>query len=75
MNSVGGQVRSEIAIAGGEVRVDIKVVGSLAFGDDGKPRVDLGDSMVGDLGRSGRENRLEDDLGLGVPLAELSKGL
>lgn len=55
--------------------MDIEVVGSLAFGDDGKPCVDLGDPIVGDLGRSGGENRLEDDLGLGVSLAELFEGL
>ena len=55
--------------------MDVEVVGSLTFGDDGKPCVDLGDSIVGNLGRSGGENGLEDDLGLGMSLAELSKGL
>ena len=75
VNTVGGQVRSQIAITGGEVRVDVEIVGSLTFGNDGKPAVKRLDTIVGDLGRSGGENRLEDDLGLGMSLAELLEGL
>ncbi len=75
MNAVGGEVRSQIAITGGEVRVDVEIVGSLTFGNDGKPAVQRLDAIVGDLGRSGGENRLEDDLGLGVLLAKLLEGL
>ena len=55
--------------------MDVEVVGSLTFGDDGKPGVNLSDAIVGDLGRSGGEDGLEDDLGIGVALAELLEGL
>ena len=75
VNAVGGQIRSQISITGGEVRVDVEIVGSLAFGNDGKPDVKRLDPIVGDLGRSGGENGLKDDLGGGVSLAELLEGL
>ncbi len=75
VDAVGGQIRSQIAIPRRKLAMHVEIVGPVALGNDRKPLVQAGDPIVLDIGGAGGQDGLEDDLGLGVTLAEVDDEL